>query len=458
MSGQQPIPDVSIPTYNDVTRHNLLTLSLSIRHCIQKATFIAIDTEFTGLGSGKTRSQDLRDRFQALSKVVNEHALVAFGLTTFEQISREDEGTHYVINNFNFILLSTSDYKVSAESMCFLVDNGFDFNRQFRDGIPYAPGNDHANGAAPNSAQSTLRDIFDTMLSRKIPIVVHNGLFDIMFMYRAFHAAIPEDLDIFIADLADMFPGGLYDTKYVADYVTRETSSFLAYVFRKYEREQEKRKRKNITPRFTWEIMDRLVSVEETGSPKLALGTLKKEIRMSRNNDENKRKRKEDTKPYCSLYAAHGVCENGRFCEKTHDLDYILNYEASGGKGFKAHKKVKLENSDSAFSESQEISEPLEPTPLPTPQLQASHTAATPISSISETPQNIFETYHSAGFDAYMTGFIFCHQLICYPTLLEDHKNKIYLIGKQRPLLIEKSTFAKMSDGHLKRKKVSGMF
>lgn len=42
---------------------------------------------------------------------------------------------------------------------------------------------------------------------------------------------------MFVADLSDMFPGGLYDTKYISDYITREQSSFLAYLFRKYERQ-----------------------------------------------------------------------------------------------------------------------------------------------------------------------------------------------------------------------------
>ncbi|KAJ3193513.1 hypothetical protein HDU67_005084, partial [Dinochytrium kinnereticum] len=51
-----PATESAIPPFNDVTRHNLATLSLAIRHCVDKATFIAIDTEFSGLGTGRTRS------------------------------------------------------------------------------------------------------------------------------------------------------------------------------------------------------------------------------------------------------------------------------------------------------------------------------------------------------------------------------------------------------------------
>lgn len=53
----------------------------------------------------------------------------------------------------------------------------------------------------------------------------------------SFYADLPPKLATFVADLSDMFPGGLFDTKFISDYITRERSSFLAYLFRKYERE-----------------------------------------------------------------------------------------------------------------------------------------------------------------------------------------------------------------------------
>lgn len=92
---------------------------------------------------------------------------------------------------------------------------------------------------------TSMRNLFSHLLyvsrTRCVPIVIHNGLLDLMFLYHAFHADLPSELPAFTADLSEMFPGGIYDTKYVADYVTREHSSFLAYLFRKYEREQARR-------------------------------------------------------------------------------------------------------------------------------------------------------------------------------------------------------------------------
>lgn len=77
------------------------------------------------------------------------HAIVSFGLTVFEAkpaAQSEEEADPkeqaYVVHNFNFIMLAQHQYVVAPRSMLFLVDNGFDFNRQFKDGIWYTPGDD----------------------------------------------------------------------------------------------------------------------------------------------------------------------------------------------------------------------------------------------------------------------------------------------------------------------------
>jgi len=63
-----------------------------------------------------------------------------------------------------------------------------------------------------------------------------------------------------------------------------------------------------------------------------------------------------------------------------------------------------------------------------------------------------FETYHSAYFDAFMTGYVFCCQCIeCEEKILNsDHVNKLYVIGKSIPLLIRSSPYTKNSE-HCKK-------
>ena len=72
-----------------------------------------------------------------------------------------------------------------------------------------------------------------SILKQECPIVLHNGFLDLMFIYQSFYAQLPSSLPVFLADVQDMFKGGVYDTKYISDYITREHTSFLSYLYRK---------------------------------------------------------------------------------------------------------------------------------------------------------------------------------------------------------------------------------
>jgi len=103
-------------------------------------------------------------------------------------------------------------------------------------GIPYFPGNDKTSKYIDEDALSyskLIRNLFLHITSLTVPVVVHNGLLDLLFLYHGLFSSLPKKLSEFVADLHAMFPGGLYDTKYVAEFVTREGATYLPYLFRK---------------------------------------------------------------------------------------------------------------------------------------------------------------------------------------------------------------------------------
>lgn len=78
-----------------------------------------------------------------------------------------------------------------------------------------------------------LPTLFGHILAAGCPVVLHNGLIDLLYLYSHFYAPLPSKLDVFMADLSEMFVGGVYDTKAIAQFQLYEQASFLEYIFRK---------------------------------------------------------------------------------------------------------------------------------------------------------------------------------------------------------------------------------
>jgi target of EGR1 protein 1 len=107
-----------LPTYNQVTKHNLAAMQPMIVQLLKHASFLALDAEFTGLGpnSQTTRAKDIQERYQHLCALAKSHALVAFGLSIFIRVEPSSEESQtgetdprkraYKVHNFNFSMLS----------------------------------------------------------------------------------------------------------------------------------------------------------------------------------------------------------------------------------------------------------------------------------------------------------------------------------------------------------------
>ena len=108
--------------------------------------------------------RSIEERYNAICEVAQTRSVLSLGMSCFklqdintsndidtENCQNEspcDEKTQpegswsYLVQTFNITLLCAEDYVVEPISLKFLVDHGFDFNRQYSSGISYKPGND----------------------------------------------------------------------------------------------------------------------------------------------------------------------------------------------------------------------------------------------------------------------------------------------------------------------------
>ena len=162
--------------------------------------------------------------------------MISLGLSTFRLLPGDEDGKawSYAVATYNITLLCQvnqpsslflrplpnphqEDYIVEPGSLKFLVEHGFDFQSQYSRGAPYLRGNDREE----EETKKGVRNLFSILVASRKPMVLHNGLIDLVFLYHNFWCALPEKLGTFVADLAEMFPAGIYDTKYIADFVSR---------------------------------------------------------------------------------------------------------------------------------------------------------------------------------------------------------------------------------------------
>lgn len=389
------------------------------------------------------------------------------------------------------------------------MQNGFDLNRQVKKGIPYLPGSQGMSLEVNNNAVSSqlqsdlqrynrvLREMIMQLLSSKAALVVHNGLLDLMFLYHSFYADLPPKLSTFLVDVADWAEsGGLFDTKCLSEYVTRDGASYLSFLFNKSLREQAVLHHllRDKTPMplrsFSIVMQPRIqlgVTPEAPASQSptpSAPDAISKLIETLAGDGDTSAVPLEAI--FCFNYMFHGNCRDNQYssslssaapsCPKSHDLIRFLDASLL------LAKKRFCDATNPAKVK-------LTPPPFLLDCFKTSHpvfykqileTAAEHLPSSFAQPQA--NNSHSAQYDSFMTGYVFLHflnhpdpsiDITLNPSAAghspsagslsallaltqpgsnsqKSYRNHLYLMGKKNPLLIAKSAFSKCSEAHRK--------
>ncbi|OCT84922.1 target of EGR1 protein 1 [Xenopus laevis] len=500
----------------DIHNENFGELWPSLLLALKTSTFIAVDTELSGLGERKNLlNQCVEERYKAICHAARTRSVLSLGIACFKELQEKGENA-YLSQIFNLTLLCMDNYTIEPQSVQFLVQHGFDFNKQYSAGIPYQKGNDkghehHVKG---------VRTLFLELLRARKPLILHNGLIDLAFLYQCFYAQLPDNLGSFIADLSEMFPAGIYDTKYASEFEIRLTASYLEYAYKKCKRENSK----------LIDLHTKHLSIEFCRYP-ASMSTFV-DYRNCSMPDPNKSNAVEEN--ICERFSAYGWCPNGLNCTQSHNIDLIIDEDEKTceEKKEKKKKKNKRKRQKSMEPSDQSVKEEGPETGLFTemepPRKQSCGTTSLAGTSIThgclteglqeelsgtldcrmeedkESKRHINETAvrsedpavdvktistispiegtkdltggvkrensksaeggtHRAGFDAFMTGYIMGYAWMLKKgessdtspgNWLPDCHNKIYLSGKNVPLQIVKSVFSKSSRAHAQKMKL----
>ncbi|CAH0701407.1 unnamed protein product [Spodoptera exigua] len=126
----------------EVVRKNFKETLPLVKESIDKADFLAIDTEFTGLMNGRdvTIFDSPEDYYIRLMNGSSEFLLIQFGMSCFYW---DEKRNHYLNDTYNFYLYPRGRpgpdrlFLCQSSSLDFLASNGFDFNKLIREGISY---------------------------------------------------------------------------------------------------------------------------------------------------------------------------------------------------------------------------------------------------------------------------------------------------------------------------------
>lgn len=433
--------------------------------------FVAIDTEFSGLGADPgLRSDDLRVRYLALRRLAHQSALFSLGISIFNPRApspgESPAPAHaYDVATFDLLLCCDHSFQMNTDAGRFLVSHNFDFNAMFARGVPYKRASSltedhHMKDSAPNAEREGTPFPWGKLPTgllwrigrHNAPVIVHNGLFDLAFMYAAFQGPLPPSLPAFVDALLECVPAGFWDSK-VLTTTAEIRASYLGYV-------------------FAHSVIDGNVSVRNAlplPAPELTDPPVEEIVRAP--------------ETLCALFAFKGFCPRGIRCMFSHD-PFRVHEEDRAGKtaadskeAYKRHRAqskcfkrlksqgvadvVKLSKKQKrAVTLSVSLNEVIKEKPVSTDEVNAeldemrcdgdgdgNGDGNGDVSSTSDKDAFDVGDIHTAGWDAFCTGYCFAAlRATLASEKLNKDKNYIALPYKLSNLFLSRSAYAYMDD------------
>lgn len=153
----------------------------------------------------------------------------------------------------------------------------------FRRGVQFVPGQ-----------PSPLRELWAAVAASGRPLVMHNGLVDLLFIWRSFFAPLPASYSEWLSAFTATFAGGVFDTKCLAEYAARDDATYLQHMY-------HTACMRHAVP---------MTGTDLGATVEGVLGTLPPP----------------PTAPIsaCTQYARHGHCKHGVRCPHSHDVAFLV--------------------------------------------------------------------------------------------------------------------------------------
>ncbi|EJW86356.1 CAF1 family ribonuclease [Wuchereria bancrofti] len=439
----------------EVNKENLSVTWPYLLLSIRNASFISLDLELSGLGIQKGwLAKSLEERYDVIRKSAQSRSVLSVGIATFQLVSRKETDAKkklkYRCQVFNILTLCTVPFIVEADGFQFLSKHKFDFNRWINLGIPYGNDTEKAN---------TMKTLWHEVLCAAVPITLHNGLIDLAFIYQHFYSVLPETFSEFVVSVSDWFLlsegiPGLYDSKYIAEYISRFKASFLEYVFRKCQREnaiEQARNRLYVSIEFDFKSAEthlkNTVDIVDCKLPDNFDASASMESCFITDEQKNS---------LCKRYSNYGFCHS-KNCSYIHDIDILLSLEEQKQSRIRERRKRRYDYesklSESGYTDGQK--DKILVSTSTKEKTVVKHSETKTSANLTQTT-NLLQSVtgcHRAGVDSFMTGFavVFMQRMNLLRTGNFDPKcgNKMALSGTMTPLVLQKSDYVKAVNDHI---------